>query len=295
MLKEKYKPAMDNIIPSAELISETKELDKMKPKSSGIVWKFAVSFATAMVVICLYIFGLPNLNISPVPETNPSMVASNNSFALTAYAAEQQNDGIIVKGQRLNLTEDQFSILEFPDDVSGKIGESIIYSDNGEVAGITVFTGLGIQIDGKNIISAKLLADKGHFGVIRTDDETYWYTERLDEVIINDIGSVQLFLWEMDFMGTDLWEDPIRSQQIGSAEPATESEGSPQLADDISKVSPPYGERVRLEKVTITAVVTFEDGDVQEKSIIFDPQSILEDYLSRPPQPMEPDSDGTVG
>ena len=232
------------------------------------VFKGAIALATAAAVICLCIFG-GIFNNGGLLSTQTA-----NAFTLTAYAAEQQSDGSVTAGSQLGFTDNGFLILDFPDDVTGKIGGSGIFSENGELLGTTLYTGFGVQFEGENIISATLLVDKGHFGAIKTDNYTYWHTERLDEVIIDDIGGINLFLWEMDFM-EDIW--------------ATQGNTARSRLEII--------EGLQFGNVTITAVVTFADGEVQQKSIIFDPQSVWDKVLSQPQgQPgIERNPDGTIG
>ena len=132
---------------------------------------------------------------------------------------------------------------------------------------ISLQVGIGIKLDGENISNAVISTDQGHFSVLSTDT---WDLERLDEQVYLDTSNLSAMLvW-----GFDVFGDFERSR------------------NDLGELLP--------DNVVITAVVTFEDGEVQEQSITFNPQGIWGDVVasavaaSEATRP-EPNPDGTFG
>jgi hypothetical protein len=247
MFREKYKKDNEKIIASEELIGMTKMNMRAAMKGEAALkrrfgFRRAAAFVTAAAVVCLCVLGLPNLsNDNFTSFTSPQ--ASNNSFTLTAYAAEQQPDGTVNASRQ--LTFNQTGILDDSSFELLGIQNEVIERENGEVEIIPQkmfsYTTFAFKIDGENIQSVTFSVDEGHFN---SWDSSYnnWGNLGTAFTMNNmEFSSDTLILWGFD------------------------RDVSGQLWEDISNI--PSASAVGF---TTNVTVTFEDGEVQEKQIVYD-------------------------
>lgn len=238
MFKDEYQKEISAIKPSRELIESTKSKVKaeMQSKRRRPFLRPLIAMATAAAVLALVLVG--NLML-PTEQ-------SGNSFMLVAYAAEQQEDGTIATQQRLDFNQlDTQSLM---------MGADGVFAADGTVLGAHIYKGIAFRVEGENIVSVTLSVNEGHFGAIRTDNYTYWHVERLGATHMaswQEIAADDAFIW-----GTYL--DGVVGREWS---------GEPGRSGGIVTLN---GEPLRFPNVTITAIVTFEDGEVQEKTIPLD-------------------------
>jgi len=293
MFKEIYKQDNEQINPSIDLINSTRrEMKNMKQEKSASKRKFVtrsvVSFATVAAVLCVMIFGGNILPFNGGSGDVPGQT-SNNSFVLQAFAMEQQN-GTLVPGSELEITDGRIAV-EFDDRLeSSHLGVQGIFTNDdfigGDLLGLIISTGLGIRLGGENIVSATLTTDQGFFQVIRTDNRTYWYIDRVDGIFeLNDANLSSLLIWGYEYKH----DAPI---PIGTREAGMTTRAVTNPNDRITATSDKLP-----ESVIFTAIVTFEDGEEQVKSITFNPRDVWEavgiQIENLPPPTQNPD--GTWG
>ena len=234
LFKDDYQKEMTKIRPSPELIAQTKAkvLASAPPKRHRPLFRSIVALATAAAIISLMV--LSGNFTSPTGT-------SNNSFILTTYAAEQQQDGTMTGVSPLGTIETDVQHAYFTQGLG-------IFADNGEPIGTTIRSDTALGIMGENISSVTISVDKGYFAMIRTDNYSYWYAERIGTTRTISgaelVDSNSMVLWEIDIKG-----DVRRT------------------VDGTLTVN---GDTLPPKNITITAVVTFEDGEVQEKTIEYE-------------------------
>jgi len=300
MFKEIYKHDNKQIKPSNELINETREEMKMinterTPKRRFIA-RSIVSFATAAAVLTLAIFGVDLFT----PENGGNgILGSGNSFTLQAFAMEQQEDGSVAPGSEWGITDGRIAV-EFDDRLeAAHLGVQGIFSSpevmGGDLLGLIISTGLGFRLDGENIVSATLTADQGFFQVIRIDNSTYWDIDRVNGTFeLNNANLSSLLIWGYEYRYPTPIPETIRDggDSTATTRALTEPNEPTTPNDRITSTS-----NKLPEIVVFTAIVTFEDGEEQVKSITFNPRDVWEAVGAQienlPPPEQNPD--GTWG
>jgi len=273
-------------------INFMEESDMKKSLFKRSFFRSAIALATTAAVVCLVMFGGNVLR----PQNTDALLGINNSFKLTALAMEQHDDGSVIPGGELEIIDGRIAV-EFDDRLEvSRIGVQGIFANDdfleGDLLGEIISTGLGFRLDGENIVRATLTADQGFFQVIRTDNHTYWNIDRVDGAFeLNDASLSSLLIWGYEHM----YDVPIPLITRGQSPIVREvGEGyeHPTPYDRITATS----EKLP-ETVVFTAVVTFEDGEEQVKSITFNPRDVWKAFgvqIESLPPP-GPNPDGTWG
>jgi|GEM_PF-4214579 len=241
--RETYKKAFEKITMPQHLEKEILEMNS-KPKTT--IWKPIIAMTAAIAVVCMFVFGGGLMTLFNNDGLLPTQIA--NAFTLTAYATEQQSYGTLDTQRPLELTQtdDEILILNFDDE--GITGGSGIFSESGETTGAALHTGVGFKVDGENIASVRLSVDDGYFTdfVILEGEESYSFVRLGTTHTMNHDELDKPFFWSFEVEG-----NITRSMENGVLSVALEN-----------------GEEIQTPNATIMVVVIFEDGEVQEQSIM---------------------------
>ena len=241
--RETYKKAFEKITMPQHL---EKELLKMTDKPKRTIWKPVIAMTATAAVLCALVFGGDLMTLFSNDGILPTQAA--NVFMLTAYAAEQQPDGTVDTQRPLELTQTDNEMLTVEFDDKGITGGSGIFSESGEYVGATLHTGVGFKVAGENIASVRLSVDEGYFTdfVIPEGEESYRFVQLGATHTMNPNELDAPFFWSFEVKG-----NIVRSHENG-----------------VLSITFENGEEIQAPTATINVVVTFEDGEVQEQSIM---------------------------
>ncbi|MGE4485332.1 MAG: hypothetical protein AB7C97_09525 [Oscillospiraceae bacterium] len=135
MKNDKIVNAFNTVQPNDEIKNRVFDIAIQKQHKKSPVFKAAVSFATAVAVICLMVFG--SMFLTP---------QADNIFVVKAYAMEVQEDGS-VQLREVDIMDTR------PEYWGGYI--------DGETN--TMYVGLGLRCEGENIESVEFSTDDGFF------------------------------------------------------------------------------------------------------------------------------------
>ncbi len=238
MFREKYKKENENIVASEELMNKTKNMMIAEQTTSKKkpVFKMAITGVAIAAVVCFGVMSgiLPNYN----NLVNPQQTAkSNNFFTLTAYAMEGDTPKQI-----------EFSQSAMDEETPPKL--EITASMDGSNQ-ITLYKNLGFKCQGENIKTVDFSVDEGYFNK-QVPDEEGWFLEKAGQTYTlskTELQKDNMVYWGMDVPGN------MESKVI-------DGEGTITFTETINFV----------QTIHIKAVVTFDNGDVQEKSLVYDTQ-----------------------
>ena len=301
MFKNEFQKEIARIEPDQRTINRAKSAVRadIAPRTrerKRLSWRPAIALATAVAAFAVFVFGgLPFLGGESGNGGLPGLNGSNNSFTLRAYAMTEQEDGTLAQGAEWGITDGRIAV-EFDDRLEvAHLGVQGVFSSpevmGGDLLGLIISTGLGFRLDGENIVSARLTADQGFFQVIRTDNQTYWYIDRVDGTFdLNDANLSSMLIWGYEYRYPAPIPETIRD---GATTRAVTERNEPATAQD--RVTATANKLP--ETVMFTAIVTFEDGEEQVELITFNPRDVWEavyiQIQNLPPPTQNPD--GTWG
>ena len=250
MFKKKYENEMGKVTPNQNLINRTKAAMRAEvgAKRKRPVLKTLGLLATAAAVICLCMLG------SNVLFDNATTQIAN-VFALTAYAAEQQPDGTIVIQEQLELNQSEVQQAFI-------LGGSTVLAENGDVVGTYIYADIALTFEGTGIESVTMSADNGRFSIWKAygEDKEYQIMPLNSTYTMKGDGLSDVIYWGFDLAGSN-----VRRNISGEFNTITPQDGLITVDD----------EPIAPQRVTINVVVTFENGEVQEQSIVYEVQNSI--------------------
>ena len=250
----------------------------------------AIALAATAAVFTLFVLG----GGLPIFDHNGSLPAPGaNAFSLTAYAAEPQPDGTIRTGRQIEISQSSFSDGSDGNGIIDNItGITAIFSEEDGFE-VSMFTSIALKVEGENIQTVTLSVDEGYFSVTRTDNDPMMTIERVGETVTLERGELgNMLFWGMDLRADlrDGTQAPLHSEMgsglvyaysIGASDAGpvaySISASGDGPTDYIEITADTEGESfsyrfdgTAINNVTIKAVVTFEDGEVQEQTIVYD-------------------------
>ena len=234
----------------------------------------AIALAATAAVFTLFVLG----GGLPIFDHNGSLPAPGaNAFSLTAYAAEPQPDGTIKTGRQIEIGQSGFSDGSDGNGIVDNItGITAIFSEEDGFE-VSMFTSIALKVEGENIQSVTLSVDEGYFSVTRTDNDPMMTIKRVGETVTLERGELgNMLFWGIDLrtgpqapLNSDMGSGSVYAYSISAS--GDDSVDFIEVTADTESESFTYQlDGMPIDGVTIKAVVTFEDGEVQEQTIVYD-------------------------
>jgi hypothetical protein len=213
--------------------------------------------AVVGVVVCWGVWGSNLLkfdNDTTIQLEQAAIANSSNWFNLAVFAAEQQPDGTVTVGKKLEFGQNTNA---------GARGTMQILTR--EARRMTLMRSFAFSYEGENIAQVTLSVDQGYFGFFvgaREEGGSYIF-EQLGKnytVATPKLDENKMFFWGIDYPEGDV----VLKLPAGHEEMSVEELVA--LATDPRMIF--NGDEPRL--VTIKAVATFINGQVQEQAVSYD-------------------------
>ncbi|MCL2110194.1 hypothetical protein FWH30_01255 [Microgenomates group bacterium] len=247
---EEYRKDNEQIVASDALIRRTKISMKGVVMKNDLIQKKSylsrgvAAFAVVGVVVCAGLVGSNFINFDSETTTPIKTAQSDNWFNFSVSAAQPQ-----YADSQLELSQEK-----------APEGFSMMASKNSDSGFLMLGYSFDFAYEGANIADVELSVDKGYFGYYDKNHEFVRLGESYSVGEAKQADSGQ-FVWMIEYSGAEVVfpEIPAEAYNMTPQEQASLSI-DPIIID---------GEE-EPRTIIIKAVVTFENGEMQERSVVYD-------------------------